>query len=116
MLAQIDAHLERDDPELAWRLKSMLRPTECTSANRRPPRPVVVLAVLLAAAAVFLTTMIVLLVPQPCRADPEPPGGPSTPATGRPSTAASGGRPPASPERSGPAGVRPQAVPVTARC
>lgn len=116
VLAQIDARLEREDPELARLLRSMLRPAEDARAGRRPPRPVVVLAALLTAAAVFLTTMITLMVPQPCRAGPEAPGGPSQPATSDSSTPVTGGRPAVSAERTGPADMPTQPVPVAAQC
>lgn len=90
VLAQIDADLERADPELARRLRSMLGPARRRGAVRRPPRSVVMLAAVLAAAAVFLATMIILMMPQPCRARPPTTGGPSTPAASGPSTPARG--------------------------
>ncbi|MCP9949587.1 DUF3040 domain-containing protein [Actinomadura madurae] len=94
VLAQIDADLERADPELARRLRSMLGPAGDAAPCRRPPRSVVMLAAVLAAAAVFLATMIILMMPQPCRARPPTTGGPSTPAASGPSTPARGRRDP----------------------
>ncbi|WP_344948896.1 DUF3040 domain-containing protein [Actinomadura miaoliensis] len=95
VLRRIDADLERDDPDLARRLRTFSR-TDVdaaeTAVSWRPPRVAVAVAASVAAVAVFLVAVVVLATRPPC----SPPTGAATAderAHGQRSAALSGARP-----------------------
>ncbi|GLZ13443.1 hypothetical protein Acsp04_36780 [Actinomadura sp. NBRC 104425] len=66
VLRRIDAELERDDPDLARRLRTFTG-ADGAAVSWRPPRVAVAVAASVAAVAVFLVAMVVVLAARhPC--------------------------------------------------